>query len=190
MCSTYSHGEMYYAGLNPVVGSEQGGKRPVLVLQNNTGNKYSPTVIVAPITTQVKKEVQPTHVIVAQGAGLTRISMVMLEQIRTIDRSSLGNYLGRLNGNTMRQVDKALEISVGLREPDCGGETEQREDSPDEMVLTLCPVCLNQFMLSSEHIVRRVDRTQTKEPCMYCEIRDGYDYRIIHRKKRMGDDRL
>ena len=189
-------GQMYYADLDPVIGSEQGGTRPVLVIQNNVGNSFSPTIIIAPITTRVKKLRQPTHIGIPPFFGLPKSSMAMLEQIRTIDKSRLGDYGGCLDDDVRDYIDEALGISVGLQDP-AGGESAQgqrpadepRDDVPDEMVLTLCGTCLRQFIYSPEHIVRRIDRTQTKEPCMYCHVRNGYDYRIIHKKKRLGDDR-
>ena len=189
-------GQMYYANLDPVIGSEQGGTRPVLVIQNNVGNSFSPTIIIAPITTRVKKLRQPTHIGIPPFFGLPQSSMAMLEQIRTIDKSRLGDYAGCLDDDVKDYIDEALGISVGLQDP-AGGESAQgqrpadepRDDVPDEMVLTLCGTCLRQFIYSPEHIVRRIDRTQTKEPCMYCHVRNGYDYRIIHKKKRLGDDR-
>lgn len=189
-------GQMYYANLDPVIGSEQGGNRPVLVIQNNVGNRFSPTIIVAPITTRVKKIRQPTHIGIPPFFGLPQNSMAMLEQIRTIDKSRLGDYVGCLDDDVMDYIDEALGISVGLEDissPD--GEqgsagVEPQEEVPAEMVLTLCGTCLKQFIYSPDHIVKRIDRTQTKEPCMYCNVRDGYDYRIIRKKKRLGDDRL
>ena len=186
-------GQMYYADLDPVIGSEQGGNRPVLVIQNNVGNRHSPTIIIAPITTRVKKVHQPTHIGIPPYFGLPQNSMAMLEQIRTIDKGRLGSYIGCLDDDVMDYVDKALGISVGLHAP--GEENQQlptnepHNNMPDEMVLTLCGTCLKQFICSPEHIVRRINHAQTKEPCMYCHVRDGYDYRIIHKKKRLGDDR-
>ena len=182
-------GQMYFATLDPVIGSEQGGNRPVLVVQNNVGNGYSPTVIIVPITTQIKKMRQLTHIGIPPYFGLPQNSMAMLEQIRTIDKSRLGDYVGCLDDDVMDYIDEALGISVGLKNF-FGKVDEPKEEVPEEMVLTLCGTCLRQFILSPEHIVRRIDRTQTKEPCMYCQVRSGYDYRIIRKKKRMGDDRL
>ena len=169
-------GQMYYANLDPVIGSEQGGTRPVLVIQNNVGNSFSPTIIIAPITTRVKKLRQPTHIGIPPFFGLPQSSMAMLEQIRTIDKSRLGDYVGCLDDDVMDYIDEALGISVGLQDPsDTAQERptdEPRGDVPDEMVLTLCGTCLKQFIYSPEHIVRRIDRTQTKEPCMYCHVRE------------------
>lgn len=182
-------GQMYFSNLDPVIGSEQGGNRPVLIIQNDVGNSSSPTVIVAPITTKIKKMRQLTHICIPPHFGLPRRSMVMLEQIRTIDKSRLGNYVGCLDDDVMDYIDEALGISVGLRDFS-GQDDEPKEEVPSEMVLTLCSTCLRQFILSPEHIVRRIDRTQTKVPCTYCYVRGGYDYRITHKKKRMGDDQF
>ena len=108
-------GEIYYADLSPVVGSEQGGIRPVLIVQNNVGNKYSPTVIAAAITSQKEKSNLPTHINVsAQGCGLAKDSIVLLEQVRTIDKRRLKEKMGSLDGNSMDMVDKALSVSFGL----------------------------------------------------------------------------
>ncbi|MDI3317661.1 MAG: type II toxin-antitoxin system PemK/MazF family toxin [Bacillota bacterium] len=108
-------GDIYYADLSPVVGSEQGGVRPVLVIQNDIGNRYSPTVIVAAITSQTGKAPMPTHVELAPAeSGLGRASVVLLEQIRTIDKRRLRERVARLDRRTMKRVDEALRVSVGL----------------------------------------------------------------------------
>lgn len=107
-------GDIYYADLSPVVGSEQGGMRPVLIVQNNVGNKYSPTVIVAAITTKIQKGKMPTHVEVSAENGLEKNSVILLEQIRTIDKQRLRDKVTQLNGKVMSLVDDALSISVGL----------------------------------------------------------------------------
>ena len=108
-------GEIYYADLSPVVGSEQGGMRPVLIIQNNVGNHYSPTVIVAAITAKIQKAKMPTHVeISAEEFELEKDSVVLLEQIRTIDKQRLKEKVTQLNQETMKKINEALEISVGL----------------------------------------------------------------------------
>lgn len=108
-------GDIFYADLSPVIGSEQGGVRPVLVVQNDIGNKYSPTIIIAAITSQINKAKLPTHVeITGQEYGLPKDSVVLLEQIRTIDKKRLREKIGRFNDEMMRYVDDALKISVGL----------------------------------------------------------------------------
>ena len=108
-------GDIYYADLSPVVGSEQGGLRPVLIIQNDIGNRYSPTVIAAAITSRLGKSRLPTHIdIYAERAGLTKNSVVLLEQIRTIDKRRLKEKMGHLDDDTMRTVNNAIQISFGL----------------------------------------------------------------------------
>lgn len=108
-------GYLYYADLSPVVGSEQGGVRPVLIIQNDIGNKYSPTVIVAAITSQINKAKLPTHIeISAHEYGLNKDSVILLEQIRTIDKKRLREKIGCLDKNMMLKVDNSLQISLGL----------------------------------------------------------------------------
>lgn len=106
--------EIYYADLSPVVGSEQGGNRPVLIIQNDVGNMHSPTTIVAAITSRKTKTNLPTHVDI-QAQGLARDSIVLLEQIRTIDKSRLKEYIGELDCSAMQKVDRAIMISFGLQ---------------------------------------------------------------------------
>ncbi len=114
-------GDIYYADLSPVVGSEQGGIRPVLIVQNNMGNRYSPTVIAAAITSKTSKNKLPTHIEVsasgnlANGScGLAKNSVILLEQIRTLDKQRLKERMGKLDDTTMHQVDSAIGISFGL----------------------------------------------------------------------------
>lgn len=113
--STVKRGDIFYADLSPVVGSEQGGMRPVLIVQNDTGNKHSPTVIAAAITSQVGKARLPTHIeLTGQSCGLSRDSVILLEQIRTIDKSRLREKMGRLDDPLMNEVDNAIAVSFGL----------------------------------------------------------------------------
>lgn len=107
-------GEIYYADLSPVVGSEQGGVRPVLILQNDTGNKHSPTTIVAAITSRRTKADLPTHVTFTADCMKTE-STVLLEQIRTIDKTRLDGYIGKIDKKTMGAVDKAIVVSFGIK---------------------------------------------------------------------------
>ena len=110
-------GELYYADLSPVVGSEQGGIRPVLVVQNDVGNKYSPTVIAAAVTSQINKAKLPTHIeLSAIDYGLSKDSVVLLEQIRTLDKKRLKERIGELPTSTMERVNTALLISLGFME--------------------------------------------------------------------------
>lgn len=108
-------GEIYYADLSPVVGSEQGGMRPVLIVQNDVGNKYSPTVIAAAITSQLGKARLPTHIeLEAQSFGLSKHSVVLLEQIRTLDKKRLREKMGKLPDGIMHKIDGAIAVSMGL----------------------------------------------------------------------------
>lgn len=110
-------GDIFYADLNPVVGSEQGGIRPVLVVQNDVGNKYSPTVIIAAITSQIDKAKLPTHVeLKSADYGLEKDSVILLEQLRTIDKRRLRDKIAMLDQDIMEKVDEALRISLGLVE--------------------------------------------------------------------------
>jgi len=108
-------GDIYYADLNPVIGSEQGGVRPVLILQNDIGNRYSPTTIIAAITSRIHKAKLPTHVeLPSEQSNLPQDSVALLEQLRTIDKQRLTEKVSHLDLSIMEQVDKALEISLGL----------------------------------------------------------------------------
>ena len=107
-------GELYYADLSPVIGSEQGGVRPVLIVQNNVGNKFSPTVIVAAVTSQISKAKIPTHIELSSNYGLTKDSVLLLEQIRTLDKRRLKEKIGTLDDKCMKCVNEALLISLGF----------------------------------------------------------------------------
>ena len=112
---TIKRGDIYYADLSPVVGSEQGGVRPVLIVQNDIGNRYSPTVIAAAITSQHDKNKLPTHIrVTADNCGLAKDSIVLLEQIRTIDKQRLKEHMGKLDNQSMGRVNEALSVSFGL----------------------------------------------------------------------------
>ena len=108
-------GDIYYADLSPVVGSEQGGIRPVLVIQNNVGNKHSPTIICAAITSKMNKAKLPTHIeISTRDYRIVKTSVILLEQIRTIDKKRLREYVCHIDGNMMRKVDQAIRVSLEL----------------------------------------------------------------------------
>lgn len=111
---TVYRGEVYYAELSPVIGSEQGGIRPVLILQNNTGNRYSPTTIIAPITSAKKKRSLPTHIVI-DYEFLEGVSVVLLEQIRTIDKERLTDSLGQISRQDMQRVETAMNVSLGFQ---------------------------------------------------------------------------
>ena len=108
-------GDIFYADLSPVVGSEQGGVRPVLIVQNDTGNRHSPTVIAAAITSQTGKAKLPTHISVSpMNCGLPKESIILLEQVRTLDKRRLREKMGRVDENVMKKVDTAIAVSFGL----------------------------------------------------------------------------
>lgn len=107
-------GDLFFADLNPVVGSEQGGVRPIVIIQNDKGNKYGPTTVVATITSRLTKKPLPTHVEIKVGNGITKKSIVMLEQIRTIDKTRLLEHIGTLEQEDVKRIDEALVISLSI----------------------------------------------------------------------------
>ncbi len=115
----YRRGDIYIANLNPFKGSEQGGIRPVLVLQNNDGNLYCPTLIVAPLSSKLKKPNLPTHFLLKKGRGLMTDSIVELEQIKTIDKCRIRRYIGRITRTQMAGVEEAIQKSLGMYIPEC-----------------------------------------------------------------------
>lgn len=120
MEKTIKRGDIYYAELNPVIGSEQGGTRPVLIISNDIGNRHSPTVIIAPITSRTHTKAKlPTHTEVKDFDELDKDSLVLLEQIRTIDKQRLKQHMGKMPDNIMARVDKALAISLAMDRKGC-----------------------------------------------------------------------
>ena len=113
--NTVKRGDIYYADLSPVVGSEQGGLRPVLIIQNDVGNRYSPTVIAAAITSKMDKTKLPTHIdVYAEKVGLAKNSVILLEQVRTLDKRRLKEKMGHLDESVMYEIDNAIAVSLGL----------------------------------------------------------------------------
>lgn len=168
-------GQIYCVDFGSQIGSEQSGIRPALVIQNNIGNRYSPTAIVTPITSRPKRLSMPTHILLSNCPGLPVQSMAMLEQIRTVDKIRLQAYIGTVDDRTMLMIDKALEISIGI----CRTHT-----FPNEIILCLCPVCAAQFYNSNKYRIHRTNLNQiTKELCAYCQVRYGYDYTINSRNE-------
>ena len=115
----FRRGDIYMADLDPVIGSEQGGTRPVLVLQNNDGNFYSPILIIAPMTTRLKKLEQPTHYLIRNNRALAAPSMVEFEQINRIDKSRIKGYLGKLTRKQYMEIDDYLKVALGIYIPEC-----------------------------------------------------------------------
>ena len=173
MNRTYLRGDMYYADLGRGIGSEQEGYRPVLILQNNTGNKYSPTVIVAAISSKVDAKAKlPTHYLLQAENGLELPSLVLLEQLRTIDKKRLGAYIGHLEEKHIRKINHALAVSVGLI-----------EEVPENLIMCLCPACANNFYGTGSYSLRRVHPERVeKDICTYCGQRPGFDYEVVKRR--------
>lgn len=113
----FKRGEIYMANLNPYKGSEQGGIRPVIILQNNIGNLYSPTLVVAPLTSRFKKKYIPTHFIIENVGALKDDSLVLLEQIKTIDKCRIKNYVGTISKEEMKKLEEGIKVSLGLTIP-------------------------------------------------------------------------
>ena len=153
MKKTYYRGDVYMADLGQGVGSEQGGSRPGVIIQNDTGNHYSPTVIVAAMTSKGNTKAKlPTHFTLE---GFTQVpSLVLCEQVRTLDKQRLGDHLGRLTQKEIQQLDYAL-----------------------------CPSCADAFCWDGEHTLKRVDSiSPEKDLCTFCGQRYGYEYRVFNRK--------
>ena len=170
MIDNIKRGEVYFCDLDPVLGSEQGGKRPVLVISNNTGNKYGPTVIVAAITSKPKAKL-PTHLPLSGVPGLHKTSVVLLEQLRTVDKSRFERRIASLGLMAMRLVDAGLALSIGIKH------------IPTEvMVMSLCRTCAQSFADSEGyHIVRADPDQMVKESCTICNVRNGFDFEVARR---------
>ena len=173
-------GDMYYVDFNPVVGSEQNGIRPAIVIQNNMGNRYSPTYIVAAVTSRLSgKSDLPTHVLLSDVKGLPRKSVILLEQIRTIDNSRICSYITTLDSHTMKRVDEALAVSIGLYSKTLPLPVSSEHE------MCLCAKCADQYYQTHEYYIRRRDMNQTvKEKCDFCNTRSGYDFIISSKKEK------
>lgn len=159
MSKTYLRGDLYYADLGHGIGSEQKGTRPVVIIQNNVGNKHSPTVIIAAVTSKANVKAKlPTHYYLDAGNGLVQPSLVLLEQIRTVDKRRLSGYIGRLDEEHIRGINHALAISIGLIEP-----------VPPKLTLCLCDACADAFRGTGAFVLREAAQGQAEEKvCVYC----------------------
>ena len=175
MNKTYLRGDMYYADLGRGIGSEQEGYRPVLIIQNDTGNKHSPTVIVAAISSKVDAKAKlPTHYLLKAENGLELPSLVLMEQLRTIDKRRLETYIGHLEEQHIRRLNRALAVSVGLI-----------EETSKNLIMCLCPACANNFYGTGSYYLRRVHPGRVeKDICTYCGQRPGFDYDAVKKKER------
>ena len=174
MAKPYYRGELYYADLGKGIGSEQEGYRPVVIVQNNMGNKYSPTVIVAPVTTNHEAKAKlPTHCFIGAESGLDAPSVILLEQLRTIDKKRLGHFVGRLNRIHLRQLNHALAVSIQLTEV-----------SVNSISICLCSTCTKKFSgMGAFSLQQRNHSQKTKELCSACKQRPGVGYDMIQRKR-------
>ena len=174
MEKTYMRGDIYYADLPDSIGSEQKGPRPVVIIQNNMGNKYSPTVIVAAITSKADvKPRLPTHYYIEKLDGLEWPSIILMEQIRTIDKRRLDGYIGHLSKEHITGMNHALAVSINLI-----------EDVPNPLIMCLCQTCADNFRSEGNNFLRRIDPYQTEcNTCTCCNCRKGYDYELIPKKQ-------
>ena len=172
MSKKITRGDLYYANLDPVVGSEQGGLRPVLIVQSNKGNKTSPTLTVLPITSQ-NKPALPTHVSLFGACGLSDGSIALAEQLRTIDKSRLGRYIGSVNSLQLSVVDFALLKTLGI---------SAKKPAPKSKTTTLCSTCKQQYNNIDDYCIKRISNDRDpKEKCDFCNIRTGFDYEVSQR---------
>lgn len=173
MNRTYLRGDMYFADLGQGIGSEQEGYRPVVIIQNDVGNKNSPTVIVAAISGRVNTKAKlPTHYYLKAENGLEIPSVILLEQLRTVDKRRLDKYIGRLDKKHLSGLDHALAISLDLV-----------HHIPDALIMSLCGTCADNFRSTGAYFLRRADPNQAeKEICTYCNRRNGYDFVVIRKK--------
>ena len=171
---TYSRGDLYYADLGKGVGSEQQDRRPVVIIQNNIGNKHSPTVIVASITSKIGAKAKlPTHYYIGTDCGLELPSVILLEQLRTIDKRRMDGYIGRLSQKHIDGINHALAISLDLV-----------NKLNDALIMSLCPVCEQHFRNTGSYHVYHLNPEQTvKDTCTYCNKRRVFDCVIIRKKK-------
>lgn len=168
MNQTYKRGDVFFADLGQGIGSEQMGYRPVVIIQNDTGNKHSPTVVVAAVTSKVDaKAKQPTHCFIGTEYGLEMPSVILLEQIRTLDKQRLEKYIGRLSKKHLNDLNHALAISVGLI------------PAQENLVLCLCKPCADNFRLDGKYDLVRVMENQERDTCTYCNHRMGFEYELV-----------
>lgn len=174
MKQPYSRGDIFFADLGECIGSEQSGYRPVVIVQNDIGNLHSPTVIVASITSKTDARAKlPTHYYLGASCGLETPSVILTEQLRTLDKQCLGKYVGALNLDHTRGVNRALAVSVGLIEP-----------KPRAMSVCLCGACVNNFYGTGDYYLKRINPYEVEKGiCTYCNQRLGFDYMVVERRR-------
>lgn len=165
----FSRGEIYYIDFGDGVGSEQRGYRPAVIISNNIGNRNSSTVIVAAITSRRPDKADlPTHVYVGTETGLVNPSIILLEQIRTISKDRLDDYVGKLSRGQLGALWRALAISIG----ETGGKD-------NNIVMFLCKRCADNFRAMGKYKLRCVAKEQNKDTCTYCNYRKGFEYELV-----------
>ena len=170
-------GEIYYADLNPVIGSEQGDRRPVLVVQNDVGNRHSPTIVIVPLTCNLNKKSLPTHVFIPRHGNLEHDSLALVEQIRTIDNSRISEYIGCVTKQQQSEIDSALAVSIGLN--------TNFSTKTDILTLCLCPRCESDFAQSGCILVKK-GWQDMKNDCDFCKVRQGLIFGIFRAEPNPG----
>lgn len=173
MNQIYRRSEIYYADLGDQFGSEQRGYRPVVIVQNDVGNLHSPTVIVASITSKTDARAKlPTHHYLGASCGLERPSVILTEQLDTLDKRRLEKHVGFLDNRHLRGMNHALAVSVGLIEP-----------KPKAMSVCLCGACANNFNGTGEYYLKRINPYEAEKGiCTYCNQRLGFGYMVVERR--------
>jgi len=178
MTKQIKRGDIYFADLDPPTGSEQGGTRPVLVVQNDVGNRFSPTVIVVPLTSR-KKAYIPTHVKISRTGKLRTDSIALAEHPRAIDCVRLLGYIGRVDGDTLATVSSALSLSLELSE-------EKARKAPSPILdLTLCGRCVSEFEDAGRILMKR-DCQEYKESCDKCHVGMGWYYDVFEKGENIS----
>lgn len=173
------YGEIYYYDFGTHEGSVQNGKRPAVIIQDNRMNEHSPTTLIVAVTSVTKKLYLPSHIVLDEQYGLTRPSMVLLEQIACVNQSDLGEYVGVIDNDAVRRaIRRGLKKTFGLWDNKLRGQADVR---------CLCTKCLQDYIHSNSYIVRRLDPfAAAKEQCDKCDS-NGYDYILIPRKVELKD---
>ena len=174
--TAFYRGDVYQVDLGKRVGSVESGMRSAVILQNNRGNCFSKTLIIVPLTTEIKKINLPVHVLLGKADGLPRQMIALCEQITTVDRSQVLSCFGQLSSRSMAKVEEAIDVSLALQ------SRSRKTERHNEMFLTLCPQHLHSFADDACYRVHRLPGNEEKGSCVLCN-RPGYDYIIVNASK-------
>ena len=174
--TAFYRGDVYQVDLGKRVGSVESGVRPAIILQNNKGNRFSSTLIIVPLTTEIKKISLPVHVLLSKADGLPQQMMALCEQLTTVDKSQMLNCFGQLSSRSMAKVEEAIDISLALR------SHSRKTERHNEMFLTLCPQHLHSFADVTCYRIHRLPGDEEKGSCDLCN-RPGYSYIIVNASK-------